>query len=200
MGISTPVVGNLTQQASLLIDLYMRPEHEESKKRIIQLAQKNDVSSEKELEGFVFEGMRLANSIPGVPRVTSRDVTIVDGVRGPIFIPAGHTVLIATSMAAMDPMAFPEPEKINPQRPFNDYTTLFGYGLHHCFGQKLVGASLAATLREVFKLKNVRRAPGKQGVFTTVEHSIAGVKWENYLDASSREAKIPTSLTLHYDE
>jgi cytochrome P450 len=182
-----------------LIDLYLRPEYEDSKKRIIHLAQTNDAASEKELRGFVFEGMRLASSIPGLPRVTTRDVTIDDGVRGSIFIPSGHTVLIATSMAAMDPIAFPEPEKINPHRDLQSYT-LLGHGLHYCFGQQLIGASLAATLREVFKLKNVRRAPGKQGVFTTVEHSIGGVKMRKYLDASSREADVPTSLTLHYDE
>ncbi|KAJ4351877.1 uncharacterized protein N0V89_007221 [Didymosphaeria variabile] len=199
IGISTPIVGNLTQQASLLIDLYLRPEYEEYKKRITQLAYMNDAASEKELQGFVFEGMRHANSVPGLPRVTTRDVTIVDGARGPISIPAGRTVLIATSMAAMDPIAFPDPEKINPHRPLKNYT-LFGHGLHYCFGQQLVGASLAATLREVFKLKNVRRAPGKQGVFTTVEHKIAGLKIKKYLDASSREAAVPTSLTLHYDE
>lgn len=143
--------------------------------------------------------MRLANAVPGIPRVATRDVTIVDGARGSITIPSGHTVLIATSLAAMDPVAFPEPEKINPHRPFKDYT-LLGHGLHHCFGQQLVGTSLAATLREVFKLKNVRRAPGKQGVFTTVEQNIAGVKVTKYLDASSRESAVPTSLTLHYDD
>ncbi|KAJ4299949.1 hypothetical protein N0V90_005197 [Kalmusia sp. IMI 367209] len=199
IGMSTPVAGNLTQQASLLIDLYLRPEYEESKKRIIELAQSNDAASEKELQGFVFEGIRHAGVVPGLPRVTTRDVTILDGVRGSVKIPAGHTVLIATSKAAMDPLAFPEPEKINPHRPFKDYT-LFGHGLHYCFGTRLVGASLAATLREVFKLKNVRRAPGKQGRFAVVEHDIAGVTLKKYLDASSRESPVPTSLTLHYDE
>ncbi|KAL5402105.1 hypothetical protein PMIN06_002137 [Paraphaeosphaeria minitans] len=198
--ISTPVIGNLTQQASLLIDLYLRPEYEESRQRIIQLAQKNDVASDEELLGFVLEGIRHANSIPGLPRVTARDVTIVDGARGSIFIPAGHTVLIATSRAAMDPVAFPEPEKINPRRPKKAYSMLFGHDLHHFFGQELVGASLTATLREIFKLKNVRRAPGKQGVFTIVEHTVGELKIKKFLDASSREAEIPTSLTLHYDE
>ena len=192
------MVGNLTQQASLLIDLYLRPEYEEHKKRISLLAQQDDTDSEKELRGFVFEGMRHAGCILGASRVASRDVTIVDGARGSLSIPAGHTVLIATSKAAMDPLAFPEPEKINPHRSFEDYT-LFGHGLHRCFGIQLAGASLAATLREVFKLKNVRRAPGKQGVFTTVKSDLDGIPIVKYLDASSRESAVPTSLTLHYD-
>ncbi|KAF2440209.1 cytochrome P450 [Karstenula rhodostoma CBS 690.94] len=199
IGIGTPIVGHLTQQASLLIDLYLRSEYEESRKRIIQLAQMNNSASQQELQGFVFEGMRHANSIPGLSRVTARDVTIVDGARGSIFIVAGQTVLIATSVATMDPVAFPEPGKIDLHRPFKDYSTIFGSGLHYCFGQQLASARLATMLREVFKLKNVRCVPGKQGVLIIFEHSVAGVKMKKYLDASSREAEIPTSLTLHYD-
>lgn len=199
IGMGAPVAGNITQQASLLIDLFLSPGYEQYKERIIELAHMDEAASEKELQGFVFEGMRHAGVVPGLPRVAARDVTVIDGVRGPIHIPAGHTVLVATSKAAMDPAAFPEPEKLNPHRPVADYT-LLGHGLHFCFGARLVGCSLAATLREVFKLKNVRRAPGKQGQFSIVEHEIAGVKMRHYLDASSRESPIPTSLTLQYDE
>lgn len=63
-----------------------------------------------------------------------------------------------------------------------------------------MGCSLAATLREVFKLKNVRRAPGRQGHFTVTDHEFAGVKMRHYLDASAKESPIPTTLTLEYDE
>src|SRR5262249_31429206 len=113
-------------------------------------------------------------------------------------IKAGHTILVATSKAAMDSIAFPEPEKLNPHRPFKDYA-LLGYGLQSCFGSRLIGSSLAATLREVFKLKNVRRAPGRLGRLAVVDQEFAGIKLRHYLDSSSKEAPIPTSLTLEYD-
>jgi len=200
IGMGAPVAGNLTQQASLLIDLYLSEGYEEYKARIVELAHMDPKDSERELQGFVYEGMRHAGVVPGLPRVATKDVTIDDGPRGPITIPANTTVLIATSKAAMDPTAFPEPEKLNPHRPFKDYI-LLGHGLHFCFGARLVGCSLAATLREVFKLKNLRRAPGRQGRFAITEHEIAGgVKMRHYLDGSSRESPIPTSLVLHYDE
>jgi hypothetical protein len=198
IGMGAPVAGNLTQQASLLIDLFLSPGYEQYKERIVELAHMDPADSERELQGFVFEGMRHAGVVPGLPRVAAHDVTIVDGARGPVHIRAGQTVLIATSKAAMDPAAFPEPEKLNPHRPFKDYT-LLGHGLHYCFGARLVGSSLSATLREVFKLKNLRRAPGKQGRFAMTEHDVAGIKMRHYLDASSRESPIPTSLTLEYD-
>ncbi|KAI9659982.1 MAG: hypothetical protein M1821_001334 [Bathelium mastoideum] len=198
IGMTAPVAGNLTQQASLLIDLFLSPGYEQDKERIIELAHMDPATSDRELQGFVYEGMRHAGVVPGLPRVATRDITVNDGARGPVHVRAGHTILIATSKAAMDPVAFPDPEKLNPHRPFKDYT-LLGHGLHYCFGTRLIGCSLAATLREVFKLKNLRRAPGKLGRFTVVEQDLAGIKMRHYLDSSSKESPIPTSLTLEYD-
>lgn len=117
---SAPVAGNITQQASILIDLFLQPEYAEYKARIIELAHLDDAASERELQGFVYEGIRHAGVVPGLPRVANRDVTIIDGDRGPVHIKKGQTVLIATSSAAMDPVAFPNPEKLNPHRPFKD--------------------------------------------------------------------------------
>jgi hypothetical protein len=199
IGMGAPVAGNITQQASLLIDLFLSEGYEEYKERIIELAHKDDAESENELQGFVFEGIRHAGVVPGLPRIATRDVTVVDGARGPVTVKAGHTVLIATSNAAMDPVAFPNPEKLDPHRPRDSYT-LLGHGLHYCFGARLVGTSLAATLREVFKLKNIRRAPGKQGRFATTERKFAGVSMKHYLDSNSKESPIPSTLTLEYDE
>ncbi|EAT89123.2 hypothetical protein SNOG_03918 [Parastagonospora nodorum SN15] len=198
IGMSAPVAGNMTQQASLLIDLFLSPGYEKYKERIVELAHMDPATSDRELQGFVYEGMRHVGVVPGLPRVATRDTTVNDGVRGPVQIKKGHTVLIATSKAAMDPVAYPNPEILNPHRPFKDYT-LLGHGLHFCFGARLVGPSIAATLREVFKLKNVRRAPGKQGRFTVTEQKLAGVSMRHYLDANSKESPIPTSLRLHYD-
>lgn len=199
IGMGAPVAGNLTQQASLLIDLFLSEGYEEYKARIIELSHRDDAASEKELQGFVFEGMRHAGVVPGLPRVASKDVIIQDGVRGPIKVKAGTTVLIATSKSSMDPLQFPNPEKLDPHRPFSDYL-LLGHGLHFCFGARLVGCSMAATLKEVFKLKNIRRAAGKQGHFSIVTQEFAGVQMRHYLDANSHESPIPTTLTLEYDE
>ncbi|KAK5086243.1 hypothetical protein LTR70_000029 [Exophiala xenobiotica] len=198
IGMGAPVAGNMTQQASLLIDLYLSPGYEKYKARIIELAHRDDPAADKEMLGFVYEGMRHAGVVPGLPRVATQDITIKDGQRGPIRIKANQTVLIATSRAAMDPIAYPNPEIIDPHRPISSYT-LLGHGLHFCFGARLVAPALVSTLKEVFRLRNLRRAPGKQGHFSTLGHSVAGVNMRVYLDANSRESPIPTTLTLIYD-
>lgn len=198
IGMGAPVAGNITQQASLLIDLFLSEGYEEHKARIVELAHMPPAQSDRELQGYVYEGMRHAGVVPGLPRIAATDITVQDGVRGPVSIRAGQTVLVATSKAAMDPAAFREPEKLNPHRPFKDYT-LLGHGLHFCFGARLVGVSLAATLREVFRLKNVRRAEGRLGRFAVTEHDVAGIKMRHYLDAKSGESPIPMNLGLVYD-
>lgn len=199
IGMGAPVAGNITQQASLLIDLYLSPGYENYKDRIVELAHREDAAADKELLGFVYEGMRHAGVVPGLPRVAAQDITINDGQRGPIRIKANQTVLIATSRAAMDPVAFPNPEILDPHRPISSYI-LLGHGLHFCFGARLVAPALVSTLKEVFRLKNLRRAPGTQGHFSTLNHHVAGVNMRVYLDANARESPIPTTLTLIYDK
>lgn len=198
IGMGASIAANLTGQASLLIDLFLSPGYERYKERLVELAHMDVASSEKELQGFVYEGMRHASIIPGLPRIAAKDVTIVDGACGPTHVKAGRTILVATSKAAMDPAAFPEPEKLNPHRRFDDYAPL-GHGMHSCFDPRMFGSSLAATLREIFKLKNLRRSPGKLGNFTVVERDLAGIKMRRYLDSSAKEVYLPASLTVEYD-
>lgn len=71
--------------------------------------------------------------MPGVPRVATRDTVVDDGEeeeRGGGAqkkmkkILEGQMVFVATSKAAMDPTAFPEPEKLDPYRPLSSYILL----------------------------------------------------------------------------
>lgn len=203
IGMGAPVAGNITQQASLLIDLYLSEGYESSKARIVALARRpdDDAAAERELLGFVFEGIRHAGIVPGLPRVATRDVTIHDGARGTLHIKKDQLVLLATSSAAMDPLAFPDPDTINPHRPLASYSILLGHGLHYCFGARMVGPALVATLKEVFRLKNLRRAEGREGRFARLEHEIGGgVTGRVYLDGNAREGPVPRSLRVWYDE
>lgn len=200
IGMGAPVAGIVSQQGSLLIETFLKPEYQQYKERIVELAHKDDAASDKELQGFVFEGMRHAGIVPGFPHVATNDITVQDGERGPVAIHRDQIVLAATSSCAMDPLAFPEPEKLNPHRPVESYNTMLGHGLHSDIGARLIGPALVATLKEVFKLKNVRAAPGKRGHFTTTTHKVAGVPMKLFLDPNCKESPIPTTLTIEYDE
>jgi len=195
IGMAVPIAANLGHYASVLINLYLSPGYESYKARIIELSALATPESESELQGFVFEGLRHTESLPGLPHVAVQDVTVNDGTHGPVHVKAGNTVLLGTSKAAMDSVAFPEPEKLNPARAAEDFA-LLGYG---SIDAKIIGPALAATLREVFKLKNVRLAGGRLGHLTVIKIPVAGVELKKYLDASSRETALPVTLSIEYD-
>ncbi|CAD6978201.1 unnamed protein product [Tilletia controversa] len=198
IGTMIPVAGNLTQQTALLVDLYLQPKYEEYKKRIIELANRDDKEAFEELEGFVYEGMRIQPVVIGLPRQATKDLVIKDGDRD-VHIKAGQRLVIGTSQAHLNPKAFPDPEKLNPHRPLQDYI-LFGKGRDFCFGDRPLGFAMAAMLKEIFKLPNLRRAPGRQGSFVQVSQNVAdGIMSPLFLDSQSRELPLPTSLVLEFD-
>ena len=190
-----PLASTLTQQAALLIDLFLSPGYEAYKERVIELARRDDDASTLELQGFVYEGMRHTGIGPGVTRIAARDATIVDGAYGSVTIKAHQKVLAATAVAAMDPSVFPMPEKLDPRRRRESYATLLGPSL-----LRIAGPAIAAILKEVFKLKNVRRAQGSQGQFVSVEQDFAGIRMRTYLDSNAKESPYPTNLMLEYEE
>ncbi|KAK5688810.1 hypothetical protein LTS10_000788 [Elasticomyces elasticus] len=189
------VASTLTQQAALLIDLFLSPGYEAYKARIIELAHRDDEASVRELQGFVYEGMRHTGVGLGITRVAARDAVVEDGAYGSVTIKAHQKVLAATAIAAMDQAAFPAPEKLDTTRPRESYATILGPS-----PLRIAGPAIAAMLKEVMKLKNVRRAGGSRGQFTTVEQEFAGIRMRTYLDSNAKESPYPTNLMLEYEE
>jgi hypothetical protein len=128
---------------------------------------------------------------------------IPDGARGDIAIRANQTVLVATAVAAMDATAFPDPEKLTvgsgptlaATTAKANYDLIVGGNL-----TPVLAPAIAAMLKEIFKLPNLRRAAGRRGQFTTVTAEVHGLKTRRYLDGNSRESIFPTSLVLEYDD
>lgn len=192
---AAPIASTITQQTSLLIDLFLSPGYETYKERIVELSHRDDEASARELQGFVYEAMRHAGIGPGLARTPATDSIIQDGSRGPVTVKSHQKVLAATSIAAMDPAAFPSPEQLNPNRSMDLYAVLLGTRV-----SKIAGPAIAAILKEVFKLPNIRRAQGRPGRFTIVGHDFAGIKIRTYLDSNARESTYPTNLMLEYEE
>lgn len=75
---------------------------------------------------------------------------------------------------------------------------LFGSGLHSCLGARLVDVSMVQMVREVFKLKNVRRAPGSSGLcrFNTLFNE---TEIPTYINATGVLVPYPVSMAIVYD-
>ncbi|KAF2773128.1 linoleate diol synthase [Teratosphaeria nubilosa] len=198
LAFAAPMASMITQQTSLLIDLFLSEGYEIHKERIVELAHQaeNDETAMKKLQAYVYEGVLYASSTPGIVCTAAKDTTVIDGRRGMVHIRAQQKVLAATSVAAMDAAGMPLPHDFNPDRPAESYAVLLpGY-----LG-KVAGPGITAMLKEVFKLKDLRRQKGKPGRFTRISGPIApSVNVSKYLDNNAKESAYPTNLMLEYDD
>ncbi|MDJ0343592.1 cytochrome P450 [Streptomyces sp. H10-C2] len=85
----------------------------------------------------------------GLPRVALEDTEI-----GGITVRAGEGVLVSLAAANRDERAFPDPDRLDVQRPGRSHLA-FGFGVHQCLGQPLARLELQVALAGI-----VRRLPG----------------------------------------
>ncbi|KAI5479247.1 hypothetical protein MNV49_003941 [Pseudohyphozyma bogoriensis] len=183
LGLAIPACGNLTQQVTLLVDTILRPEYASEAARIAELALNNDAASDNMLHGY--------------SRVADKAVRVRDG-RNVVELDAGQRFIIGTSAAHMDPSAFPDPTKILPNRPKSSYIQL-GTGIHECFGEQLSDNALMASIKTIFRLPNLRRAPGRAGSLHPIVSDLAGLEAKTYLDQNSCETPAPVTLQLLFN-
>jgi len=85
----------------------------------------------------------------GARRAATEDVEV-----GGQLIRKGEGVLVSLSAANRDESVFPDPDRLDLDRDFQDHLA-FGYGLHQCVGQLLARAQVEAAWSAL-----VRRIPG----------------------------------------
>ena len=91
----------------------------------------------------VEEFLRLESPVPGLSRVTTRDVEI----RG-VAIPKGARVHMAFAAANRDGRVFPDPDALDPARTPNAHLA-FSLGIHFCLGASLARSELRIALEEL---------------------------------------------------
>jgi len=84
------------------------------------------------IPGLVEEVLRLATPTGNMWRVTTKDVVL-----GGVEIPAGSMVILRFAAANRDPEVFPDPERMDVERPNLDEHLAFGKGIHFCLGAML---------------------------------------------------------------
>ena len=124
------------------------------------------------------EGIRL-NGTFGIYREAATSTTIDDGGQ-PVPVKAGNKVFCSLVSSSSDgPIEnviinpwqaganreaefFPNPDEVDLTRNLDTYID-YGVGPQACLGKKASGVALAAMLKVVGRLDNLRRAPGPQG-------------------------------------
>lgn len=71
--------------------------------------------------------------------------------------------------------------------------------VRHGFLPPRLPSSLIAPCEQIFRLPNVRRAPGKAGQLVRFHQDVAGTPCPIYIDAKQTIWPLPVSLSILYD-
>ncbi|KDN41575.1 hypothetical protein RSAG8_07376, partial [Rhizoctonia solani AG-8 WAC10335] len=190
---------NFAQATSHMVDFYMDDARKKEREHLIQLATKNDPESIQLLIGYYREAARLNPQFPALPRVAAVQDEIPQGAGKPsISVKPGDRLFLSYRNAHLDPELFPNPETVDPRRPKDNYG-IQAIGAHGCPGLDATEQCMAMILREIFKLKNIRRAPGVLGQLDGFDNNVLGTKIRSYIDDKGGITSWPTSLVVVYD-
>jgi hypothetical protein len=156
---SVPSTADYFAQA---VDFYLTPagsQHIPELNRLANLPSSPETDSL--LLGYCMEGIRLSGTSGSYREVAVDDVIMEDDGRQ-VPVSAGNRVFVNSAAARDDDNQFHNPGEVNPRHPLDSYVH-FGLGAHSLLGKTVAQTGLAEMFRAVFRLKNVRRAPGVQG-------------------------------------
>ncbi|KAG9091000.1 hypothetical protein FRC06_000785 [Ceratobasidium sp. 370] len=188
---------NYSQAATQVVDFYLDNERRAEREAICKLALQETPENDRKLAGYVREAMRLRPQAPGIFRDVTKQVTLQDG-ENTLRLDEHDRLFVSLANSGLDPKAFPDPQKVDPDRPGDSYN-LFGFGMHRCMGAQFTEQTMPAILRSIFKLKNVRRAPGASGKLQCFKQNLHGTQQTMYLSSKGTVTPWPGSMTIQIE-
>ncbi|KJA20426.1 hypothetical protein HYPSUDRAFT_166972 [Hypholoma sublateritium FD-334 SS-4] len=187
---------NLAQAAVNVVDFYLDDARSAERAQVVKLVNMNDQKSADLLRGYVCEAMRLSPQFPGLWRQAVVDATISQGpTLPPVSIKAGDKVWGSFRQAHLNPADFPDPTTVNPSRPLNSYH-LNGAGFHNCIGTAFAYTTITEIVKVIFKLPNVRRAPGPAGRQNRINEVINGTDTDYFVQRNGTISRWPGSMQI----
>ncbi|KAK5629121.1 hypothetical protein RRF57_004836 [Xylaria bambusicola] len=189
-------VPNISHVFSQSLDYYLTPNGAKHIPELYRIA--NLPSSEESdslLLGYCMEGIRLGGTY-GAYREAAADDVIAEDDGSSVSVKAKDRIFVSFDSAGRDAKTFPKPEEVNPRRPLDSYVT-YVLGPHTHLAQNTCQIALTEMFRSIFRLKNLRRAPGPQG-------ELKRVRSDEGFDLYMREDRgayypFPTTMTICYD-
>ncbi|CAE6536627.1 unnamed protein product [Rhizoctonia solani] len=191
-------VSNYAQAATQVVDFYLDDSRKDLKEFICELSRQNTPESDRKLAGYVREAMRLSPQAPGIFRDVTTEVTLQDGEKT-LHLTPHNRLFVSLANSNLDPEAFKDPHTVDPDRPREAYN-LFGFGMHKCMGDQFTERTMPAVIKSIFKLKNIRRAPGESGKLRSFTQDLHGTKQTMFLSARGLVTPWPASMTVQFDE
>ncbi|KAK4057316.1 hypothetical protein OIO90_001813 [Microbotryomycetes sp. JL221] len=193
----TASVANQGEAAAHVINFYLDDKQKVHYDALCRLAQDDSDESDRLVRGYILEALRLDPQVPFIPRVAKVDKDIQDGDRV-VHVKAGEFMFPSLKNAGRDEKYYPNPDQVDPLRP--TVFRGFGVGMHECIGSRIVHHSLVATIKSVFRLKNLRRAPGQAGKLKRFWEELAETTVPVYISTMSTPTPLPPSLVVCFDQ
>ncbi|PPQ76670.1 hypothetical protein CVT24_011915 [Panaeolus cyanescens] len=149
-------------------------------------------TSSSQLDGFVFEALRLDPCFRGVFRVATKDATTAG-----YSVKKGDQVFLDVYSANVDESIYVNAAAVEPGRATT--ARLVSDGIFRFLGEPLTLTIISETLRAVYTLKNIRRAPGQSGVLPRFKHHTRPELMFAYLNNDQLLSEWPTSFSIQYD-
>jgi cytochrome P450 len=112
------------------------------------------VDNERVMMRFVEENLRLLPPVHGLFRTAMKDVEL-----GGTLVPAGSQLCVMYASANDDDAKFPEPRKLDIERPNVGASITFGSGIHKCVGISLARMEIKVAAQEIIRrLDNIQLA------------------------------------------
>ncbi|GAA5977217.1 hypothetical protein JCM5350_003259 [Sporobolomyces pararoseus] len=160
------------------IDFFLRPENADKLRNLhSQTAVDVGLANDSTIQHYVNEALRLDPPVGGFVRQAQSNVSLSPGggTGGPnsVQIKAGTLLYIDWTKVNRDPTKFPEPDQVKLDRNPSLYK-LSEPGVRSTHGEGLNSLVAVAVCKEVFRLLNLRRAPGNSGKLGALKGTISG--------------------------
>ncbi|KAI5117214.1 hypothetical protein M0805_003501 [Coniferiporia weirii] len=170
-----------------VVDFFLDSSQTTALNEVVQLASINTPESNNKLYKYAREALRLNPATSSVMRMAKPEFILNKDNLG-----AYQPVYCSIAEANLDTSVFgKEPSVPVFNRPEEGLLGLDDLGLTN---QDFFKASVPHVLRAIFKLKNIRRAPGLSGTLSRIVESKHGCPEVKYLDFKNRITPFPTSM------
>jgi len=154
----------------------------------------DDAKIAAELEGYIYEALRIDPPFKGVFRVAQKDVTVSS-----LSFKKGDRVFLDIAGASLEESVFHHASTIDPTRtPKSRY--LIGGGAFQTLGGDLAPKIVASVLHAILGLPNLRRGPGQSGQLNRFVDTVDPIIRYGYLSKSQLQVPWPDSLIVEYDD
>ncbi|KZF19901.1 heme peroxidase [Xylona heveae TC161] len=191
---ASSIVSNQGRMFAEALDFYLSEEGRAHLPELQRLSKLDTAEADEQILHYGLEGSRLATSAR-VQRETTSGFGFYE-VSKLRHSATSSRIVIDMAKVCRDNRAFADADQVRLDRPLEAYIHL-NCGPHALFLTKIAAIALTTMLKTIFRLDNLRRAPGQQGELNRIKR--AGGSDMYMSEDYGRYFAYPTSMKINWD-